>query len=103
MDTYYTVVAFIVTVKLVWKSMKIQLGKVIVMKVMSHQAIPGMSCRKAIKPPFSAIVGRAYTVTDGGYACTTISDAAMEEDVAAMTAIVLLDADMVPIKEGPVG
>jgi len=64
----YTVVAFIVTVRLVWKSVKIQLGNVIVMKVTSHHATPGMSCKKAIKPPFSAIVGRAYTVTAGGYA-----------------------------------
>jgi len=102
MDNSYTVVAFIVTVRLVWKSVNIQLGNVMLIKVTSHHAIPGISCKKAMKPPFSAMVGRAYTVAAGGCVCTTTSVAAMEEDVADMTATVLLDADMMPINQGPV-
>lgn len=94
----YTVVAFIVIVKLVWKKVKIQLGNVMLIKVASHQAIPGMSCKIAMTPPFSAICGSAYTVTTGGEADMTTSVAATVDATRDVTVEMLLGADIVPIR-----
>jgi len=57
----YTVVAFIVTVKLLWKKVNVHVGK----PVISQYSIPTMSCSTPNTPPFVSIGGMANEISLG--------------------------------------